>query len=102
MWMLAYYLSKWEIAKKILIMVGQRTMAILEMHFLAFKLVAIIVIRVYSLPKYCLAAFPNLWGTKGWWWVAYTIVGVVIPIIIRLVCEKSRHLVDAMSNNTER
>lgn len=101
MWMLAYYVQKWEIVKKILIMVGQRTMAVLEMHFLAFKLVAVVVVHVYSLPKYCIAAFPNLWGTKGWWG-AYTIVGVAIPIIIKLVCEKSRHLVETMSNNTER
>ena len=92
MWMLAYYLQKWEMVKRILIMVGKRTMAIVEMHFLAFKVVAIIVIHVYSLPKYCLAAFPNLWGTKGWWWLAYTMVGVAIPIIIRLVYEKIRTL----------
>lgn len=76
--------------------IGKRTLSIVEMHFLAFKLVALVVTYVYGLPRFCIAAFPNLYGDRGLWWIAYTIVGVAIPILVRLIYEKIRGIVVAI------
>lgn len=68
--------------RKLLIEIGQRTVPIVAMHFLAFKLIAVVITRVYGMPLGCVASFPNLMGDKGFWWLAYTIVGVGIPILV--------------------
>ena len=45
----------------------------------------ILVDLIYNLPAYCIAAFPTLYGNIGFWWIAYTIVGVALPLLLDLV-----------------
>ena len=60
--------------------IGSNTLAILTWHFLCFKLVSLIIIRVNGLPISWLAVFPVMidYSFKGWW-IAYFIAGVGIP-----------------------
>lgn len=66
--------------------VGDRTIDVLTWHFLSFKLISIIIISYYSLPKAQLGEFPVIeeYAYQGWW-IAYVIVGVLIPLIIELL-----------------
>lgn len=67
--------------------IGKRTTAVVALHFLAMKIVTLIVVWNYHLPIFCVAAFPNLYGFKGLWWIAYTVIGVGIPVILNVLCE---------------
>ena len=64
-----------------MIYIGQRTLVIMMLHFLSFKVVAVLADLIYNLPAYCIAAFPTLYGEKGMWWILYTIVGVSLPLL---------------------
>ena len=79
--------------KQVLLFVGRRTLPILILHFLSFKIVNLIICIVYDLPLCCVAAFPNLYGNKGSWWVLFTVVGIVIPIMSYEVYYKVFHVV---------
>ena len=52
------------------------------LHYLCFKLVALAVRRYYGLPALSLAAHPHLYGERGLWWLAYTAVGIAVPLLI--------------------
>lgn len=80
---IAHFIALFPV-KKFFLGIGKRTLSIVILHFLAFKLVAIIVAKFYGLPDFCIASFPNLYGEKGVWWLAYTIVGVGIPVALSI------------------
>ena len=71
-----------------MISIGKNTLSVLILHFLAFKLVGLIVVAYYELPAFCLASFPSLYGERGLWWVAYIIVGVGVPVILSVLYHK--------------
>ena len=72
-----------HIAYKIIVFIGQHTLSILCLHFLAFKLVSYIYIRVYSLdirslgdfPILTLHQMPNLT-------LFYVLIGILLPILL--------------------
>ena len=64
--------------------IGKRTLSVLLLHFLSFKIVEAVVVTVYQVPSFCLAAFPNLYGDRGLWWAVYTLVGVGVPVMASL------------------
>lgn len=66
-------------------LIGKNTITILGVHFLAFKLVTIIVIAIHQDPIQYLASYPVLDGN---WWLAYVIFGVLVPLGIGLLYEK--------------
>ena len=78
---IAYFVVR-SVLKAPLIFIGQRTLSIVILHFLSFKLVAAFVVWFYGLPGFCLASFPCLYGSRGLWWVAYTIVGTGLPVLL--------------------
>ena len=80
---ISYFIALLPI-KNFFLGIGKRTLTIVIFHFLSFKLVAAIVVKVYGLPDFCIATFPNLYGTKGMWWLAYTIVGVGVPVALNI------------------
>lgn len=80
----AYFLEKCEMAKRMFVCLGRSTLPILIMHFLCFKIVSYIGV-IYENKPFCLvAAFPVLYSDKLWW-CAYTIVGLVIPILCTMI-----------------
>ena len=58
---------------------GRATMPIVILHFLAFKLVTWLGLLATGGESYLLAAFP-IYFTGGLWWVAYTAVGLALPL----------------------
>lgn len=58
--------------------IGNRTMPIIILHFLAFKTVTYLYIKASNLPIVLLAVFPRLQDTNLWW--AYGLVGVSLPL----------------------
>ena len=62
--------------------IGNKTLYILTFHFLSFKLVSYIFIRLKGLPITDLSLFPVLQDMNSWMWIIYTIVGIVVPLII--------------------
>ena len=69
--------------------IGKNTLSVVILHFLAFKTVAYIVVKIYDLPPFCIAAFLNLYGERGLWWIAYTFVGIAVPIGLNAVYKKA-------------
>jgi fucose 4-O-acetylase-like acetyltransferase len=69
------------VLEKIMSLIGQRSLSILALHFFSFKLVSVLYIVGHNAPYYWLARFPII-SDSGGWWIAYTLAGVVIPIIL--------------------
>ncbi len=68
--------------RNVFVFLGQHTMPVVLLHLLSFKLVAVVVASAYHLPNFCIAAFLNLYGSRGLWWLAYTVVGVLVPVAL--------------------
>lgn len=67
--------------KKIFILIGEHSFAIMALHILAFKLVNLIQVGVYKYNIEYLAALPIISSNKSYWWIVYVIVGTVLPIM---------------------
>lgn len=66
---------------KCLAYIGENTLPIVILHFLAFKVVSLMGVLIYKDELYKIAAFPVLHEGFGWR-VAYTLVGIVIPLVV--------------------
>ena len=60
---------------------GRATMPIVIFHFLSFKVVSWIGLQLTGGDAYLLAAFPTLF-TGGAWWLAYTVAGLGLPLLV--------------------
>lgn len=69
---------------------GRATLTILTFHFLSFKLVSLLKIALWHLPAGSLAEFPVIHAHNRLFWLVYTIVGVLIPILIYRLRLRSR------------
>lgn len=69
--------------KSFLVACGNHTLSILTWHFICFKFVSLSVVILNHEPLNRIAEFPQIraYSQEGWW-VAYTVVGVIIPLII--------------------
>lgn len=69
--------SSQGICAKVLDFIGKNTLTILTWHFLAFKLVSLLIIGIYDLPIERLAEIPVIteYSQQGWW-IAYFIVAM--------------------------
>lgn len=94
--LLLYALSDWirRILKvdKGIAYIGKHTMFILFLHFIAFKIINLIQVWVYKKEGYELATFPYLETEQGWW-IAYAVVGIIIPLVINWLRERIKLLV---------
>lgn len=63
--------------------IGNNTLTVLTWHFLAFKLVSLLIIYVYGLPMARLAEFPVItdYAVQGLW-VAYFLVAMTVTCAI--------------------
>lgn len=70
-----------NIVAKIISYLSVRAVPIIILHFLSFKIVSAIGVVVLGMDSYLIASFPVLF-TDGFWWAAYTIVGIGVPLLI--------------------
>lgn len=68
--------------KSFLVYIGNNTLTILTWHFLSFKLISLLIVKMNHLPIARLAEFPVIedYSGKGWF-VLYFLVGVSIPLL---------------------
>lgn len=71
--------------KRVLMFVGDHTLEVLTWHFLAFKLVSLLIIWIHSLPIEQLACFPTINEYSIMYWPLYSLVGIGVPMsLLRL------------------
>lgn len=92
----SFFIRKTRILKKIMIVISKNSMNVVVFHFLAMKIITLVVVVYYNLPSFCLAAFPNLYGSRGAWWVAYVILGISVPVLLGVVSKKIKGKVRAV------
>ncbi len=91
-WILLYSIScilkKYNLrVNKGLMYISQHSIPIIALHFLCFKLVNYLEIIFYHMPKYMIAAFPVL-ISNGLWWIIYTVIGIGVPLLLRIIILK--------------
>lgn len=81
-------------AEKTLNFIGNHTLPIMALHFLSFRLVSYVFIRVYSLPIDRLSEHPILhnYPSRGIW-IIYTFAGIFIPMMLSLLMEKIKQTI---------
>lgn len=84
LYQISYFISKSEKLTTLIAAIGKNTIAVVILHFLCFKIVSFIGLILEGSPNYLLACFPIYMNT-GVWWVAYTIVGVAIPVSLSML-----------------
>lgn len=85
---LAHVLNKTYL-NKLLVYVGDNSLIILTFHFLVFKFASWFIVLVSDLPMSEIATHPHIkFGESNWWWLFYTILGVSLPLIFKLLKDK--------------
>lgn len=86
-------LVQWKLVanSKILIVLGRKSLDIMALHFVCFKLVSFIIIKVYNLEMINMSTIPVVIGISGLWAVAYTLVGLSIPTGVRYIFDISKN-----------
>ena len=81
LYLFSIVVSKLITVSDALVFIGRSTLSILILHFLCFKIVSFIGVVIYGKPLFLIASFP-VYFEGGLWWLAYTIAGVSVPILI--------------------
>lgn len=70
---------------KLLTVLGRKSLDIMALHFVCFKVVSFIIIKVYDLSMTNMATIPVVIGSGGLWVLAYVLVGLGIPTGTRYI-----------------
>lgn len=68
--------------QRVLDYVGSKTLYILTFHFISFKMVSLIKIAQYGMPITTLSSFPVIGEHNTFYWILYSVVGTVLPVLI--------------------
>ncbi len=68
--------------------IGKNTLTIMALHYLAFKLVNLLQIAIYNYPDKYLAYYPVIPIKTEYWWIAYTFVGIFVPLLFAIAYDK--------------
>ncbi|MBO7516002.1 MAG: hypothetical protein J6T47_10305 [Lachnospiraceae bacterium] len=77
---------------------GRNTLAVVVLHLLCFKIVNMFGVIIFGKPACLIAAFPVLYE-GGAWWIAYTAVGLGVPIALNVLRKKWMSAVFAKLND---
>lgn len=77
----------------ILHFIGQNTLYIMTFHFLAFKIITMVIIITYKMPLTALSTFPVMYDIGKAWWLLYSLVGVFVPLIIPLIINCCKNII---------
>ena len=67
---------------------GDHTLTILALHFLSFKIINLFGVVTLGLPESQVASFPTIEGLGGCWWILYSVVGLLLPLLVAYVATK--------------
>ncbi len=92
----SFYIQQIPRLSKVLTYIGNNTLTILTWHFLSFKLISLLIIKIYNLPIETLAYFPVIpeYAQQGWW-VAYVLVGLLMSLCMNLLLQTIGNRVQA-------
>lgn len=80
--------SKVKWLSDVLIYIGNHTFIIFSLHFLSFKLVSLIKIYIYGYDINRLISHPVITDNNEYFWMAYLVVGVVLPLLVSFMYNK--------------
>lgn len=69
--------------------IGRNTLPVVILHLLAFKIVSYIGVFVNGHDPCLVAAFPVLYR-GGLWWIAYTVVGITVSLLLGFLYQKTK------------
>ena len=78
---ISYCIEKFWVLRIPLEYLGKHTMCIIVLHLLSFKVVSYIYVFATKSDSMLLASFPVLDNTARYLWMAYSVVGIVLPVI---------------------
>lgn len=87
-WILVYIISinsKW--ITSYVEYIGKHSVWILGLHFLSFKIVTMVYLKIVPESKFTLAAYPVVYGSNILW-IAYTLVGIIAPLLVGEIWHK--------------
>lgn len=87
-WILVYIVSinsKW--IASCVEYIGKHSVWILGLHFLSFKIVTMVYLKIVPESKATLAAYPVVYE-NNMLWIAYTLVGIITPLLVRYIWHK--------------
>ncbi|MCI7442941.1 MAG: acyltransferase family protein [Clostridium sp.] len=79
--------GKCNYMKKFTIYAGKNTIIIMALHMLCFKIINLLQVILYKKSYDLISSWPILYSNGGWW-ILYTIIGVLIPLIINYLLYK--------------
>ena len=102
-WIMTYKFSSWfdnviseniifVYIKKGLLYLGDNTMPIIVFHFISFKIVSFIKIAYYGYGPLMIACHPVISYHNEVFWIYYSIVGLVIPLLLNYLFLKIKYL----------
>lgn len=94
---ISYFISKIKIINKIFEYIGNKSFSILIWHFTAFKLVNYFGVIFYNMNFSNISKFPVLLK-NGYWYLIYTLVGIIIPLILDKIYSLLKELINRRKN----
>ena len=76
-------------ARHIFYYLGQNTMVIFALHMLCFKIGNLLKIIIYDFPMHRLAEFQIIEDNNSFFWMVYTIFGIVTPLLFDYIMKQS-------------
>ena len=83
----ATVLEQTTVLKNFMLLAGKNTIEIMSLHFIAFRLVNYLQVRIYDLPAAMIGSHPTLSKADGWWAV-YLVAGLGLPLLAKAFYEK--------------
>ena len=74
--------------------IGKYTFTIMVLHYVIFKIGALIQIWVSSLPIKYLAYYPVIPIDTSYWWVLNTVIGIVVPLFLAFIFTRIKNKVN--------
>ena len=87
-WILVYIVSinsKW--IASCVEYIGKHSVWILGLHFLSFKIVTMVYLKIVPKSNVTLAAYPVVYENI-WLWIAYMLVGIIAPLLVGCIWHK--------------
>lgn len=92
MWTLASRIQKSNLLQKVFVYIGQNTLCIVGIHFIAFKIITFVQIKTFHYPIESLKSYPVLSSSSGWW-IAYFVVGITVSLMLNFVYKKTKYTI---------
>lgn len=68
--------------------IGNQSFYIFALHFLMFKPISLLKIHLYNLDPEMLGAFPVITEYNTFFWILYSITGIILSFVLSFVIEK--------------